>query len=162
MICQGVPLVSASLLTGKMGMIVTMFITSLLILLFGFMAIRLRQGILNAMGEISSNLIQRFTASNSSGGGGSMSANLSATGSGGGGDNFSGTVGTAVSSVANGAGSTLGRNLVLGAAGVGAVGVGGKLLSGKSDEHSSVATGDGDVYGETSVENKLFRYDKNS
>lgn len=142
------PVLAGGLLAGKTGMIVAMFLTSILVLGFGFMALRLRSAILNTMGELSSKMVSKFVIPEG-GGSGSMSASLSATGNGGSGGGGSGGAGSAVSTAVNsaaaGAGSNVGKALVAGSLGMGAVGIAGKVAGSKdSEEHASVATGAAD------------------
>lgn len=141
------PVLAGGLLAGKTGMIVAMFLTSILVLGFGFMALRLRSAILNTMGELSSKMVSKFVIPEG-GGSGSMSASLSATGNGGSGGGSGGAgsaVSTAVNSAAAGAGSNVGKALVAGSLGMGAVGIAGKVAGSKdSEEHASVATGAAD------------------
>lgn len=133
---------------GRMGIVVVMLLTSILLLGFGLLAIRLRKVLMGSVTEATGSIIQRFTAP-SSHGGGSSSTSVSTGGAGGNGGSGGGAVGgaasSALSSTASGAGSMIGRGVGAAVLGGGSVAAGMKLLNGKGSEHSSVATGDGDT-----------------
>ena len=125
-------LYSTGLFSGKTGLIIIMLLSTVLILWFGFMALRLRSYIINTLGELSSSIVKKFvippdTSTVSSGGG-------TATGSiaGGGGSGASSAISSGVNTAARTAGSGAGKAL-LAAGGLGAAGVGiGKVVGGKS------------------------------
>ena len=141
---------------GRMGIVVVMLLTSILLLGFGLLAIRLRKVLMGSVTEATGSIIQRFTAPSTSGGG-SSSTSVSTGGAGGDGGSGGGAIGgaasSALSSTASGAGSMIGRGVGAAVLGGGSVAAGMRLLNGKGSEHSSVATGDGDSYGDTSVAN---------
>lgn len=141
---------------GRMGIVVVMLLTSILLLGFGLLAIRLRKVLMGSVTEATGSIIQRFTAPSASGGG-SSSTSVSTGGAGGDGGSGGGAIGgaasSALSSTASGAGSMIGRGVGAAVLGGGSVAAGMRLLNGKGSEHSSVATGDGDSYGDTSVAN---------
>lgn len=131
-------LFSSGLFSGKTGLIIIMLLSTLLILWFGFMALRLRSYIINTLGELSSSIVKKFVIpSDTSVIGGSASGSIS------GGSNVGASaVSSGVQTAAQTAGSGVGK-AVLAAGGLGAAGVGlSKVAGSKSgDSHSSVATG---------------------
>lgn len=139
-------LLGTGLFTGKNGMMVVMLITSVVLIWLGLMALRMRIAIINSLGEASSNLLEKFVMPTEGGGGGgsgSLSGALSASSGGGGG--ASQVIGTTMQSAGATAGSTLTKAALTGGAVMGGGALAGKLSGGGggSDDHGSIATGDG-------------------
>lgn len=133
-------------LSGRNATLFIMVITTVLLLAFCMMALRLRKYIIGTIGEAASGIISKFVIPPDIGG---SSASISSSGSGGGGGGSGGSGGGLVSGVTSVAGGLTGSGgngiggKVLGAAGVaGAAGVVGSLAS-KSEGHQAVGTGDG-------------------
>ena len=76
---------------GRMGIVVVMLLTSILLLGFGLLAIRLRKVLMGSVTEATGSIIQRFTAPSTSGGG-SSSTSVSTGGAGGDGGSGGGAI----------------------------------------------------------------------
>lgn len=135
-------LLMGTALSGRNATLFIMVITTLLLLAFCIMALRLRKYVIGTLGEASSSVISKFVIPPEMGG----STSAVSTG-GGGGSGGGGAVSGAMSSVVSGLnkGSGTGGGLAGKIAGVGLAGAGiaGGNFIANSGGHASVGTGDG-------------------
>lgn len=140
---------AAGLFSGKIGMIVVMLISTLLILAFGIMAMRLRKGVVSTLNDAANGIIDKFVIPKD------VASSSSVVSGGGGGGTVTGAVNTAantVGNVANSGASVVKTVGLVSATAAGAGFVGSRAASSGASSgvagvgsHPEVGTGDGTV-----------------